>query len=133
MHIGETIASIEEAPVPAEKAAAVAKPSAVPEVAAAASLEDARPSVRRLAEENRVDLATVTGTGPRGQVIKEDVVKAIGSRERPNGQEQIDAPPPAADRARRPVLLPSAHSNMRTPPRNVARRLLTPAESSACR
>jgi len=108
VHIGETIARIDDAPAPAEKpaepkpAAAVAEKSAAT-ATATAILEDARPSVRRLAEENRVDLAGVAGTGPRGQVIKEDVIKAIDSRQRPNGQEEADAPPAPERVAPRPT------------------------------
>jgi 2-oxoglutarate dehydrogenase E2 component (dihydrolipoamide succinyltransferase) len=99
VHIGETIAHIDEAPVPAEKAVEAKEAPAVAEksaeaATATAKLEDARPSVRRLAEENRVDLAGVAGSGPRGQVIKEDVMKAIDNRHRSNGNDATDAPPP---------------------------------------
>jgi 2-oxoglutarate dehydrogenase E2 component (dihydrolipoamide succinyltransferase) len=93
--IGETIATIDPA----------GKPSAKPQAASAASTaaqspgapgggiassksasgnsksatatEEQRPSVRRIAEENKVNLASVKGTGPGGRIIKEDVVKAI--------------------------------------------------------
>jgi pyruvate dehydrogenase E2 component (dihydrolipoamide acetyltransferase) len=37
------------------------------------------PSARRLAEEKGVDLSTVEGSGPRGHILKEDVVGATGS------------------------------------------------------
>jgi 2-oxoglutarate dehydrogenase E2 component (dihydrolipoamide succinyltransferase) len=110
VHIGETIARIDEAAAPADKAAEAKPAAAVAEKAAAtaaAKLEDARPSVRRLAEENRVDLAGVTGTGPRGQVIKEDVMKAIENHQRPNGQEESDAPTPSERIAPRPAVAKS--------------------------
>ena len=102
VQVGETIARIDEAPVPA---ATPGEPKTVQSVetpvektagkTATAKADDIRPSVRRLAEESRVDLATVTGSGPRGQIIKEDVIKAIDTRERTNGQEETDGPPPA--------------------------------------
>src|SRR4051812_31982401 len=97
--IGETIATID----PAGKATATKSQTPAPAVTAAQSAapggmssastssgnsksEDQRPSVRRLAEEHKVDVTTIKGTGPGARVIKEDVVKAI---EEP-GQEEPD-------------------------------------------
>lgn len=37
----------------------------------------ASPLARRIAAENKLDLAAITGTGPRGRIIKADVEKAI--------------------------------------------------------
>ena len=102
VHIGETIARIDEAPVPAQTAGPGPKTAAAPSeqlvAAATTKLEDARPSVRRLVEENRVDLAAVAGTGPRGQVIKEDIVRHIEAREQPNGQEEAESDAPPVER-----------------------------------
>jgi len=66
-----------EQPTPAETAPA-------PEPAATASLKDSRgqdrvkasPVARRLAKERGVDLATITGTGPGGRIVKKDVKEA---------------------------------------------------------
>lgn len=35
----------------------------------------ATPAVRKIAKENRIDLSRVTGSGPRGRILKEDVLK----------------------------------------------------------
>jgi pyruvate dehydrogenase E2 component (dihydrolipoamide acetyltransferase) len=43
------------------------------------------PGVRRLARELGVDLATVTGTGPKGRITKEDLVATLAAGT-PNGQ-----------------------------------------------
>lgn len=85
------------APVPAPQvpatppAAAVppplpgATPTPVPALAAApASAESAErlkvsPLARKLAEELRVDLATVTGSGPGGRIVKEDIEAAAAA------------------------------------------------------
>ncbi|MBX7489224.1 pyruvate dehydrogenase complex dihydrolipoamide acetyltransferase [Qipengyuania sp. GH25] len=38
----------------------------------------ASPLARRIAEQNRVDLSTITGSGPRGRIVKADVESAEG-------------------------------------------------------
>jgi 2-oxoglutarate dehydrogenase E2 component (dihydrolipoamide succinyltransferase) len=99
--IGDTIATIDPSGTPAKPQAA-SKPSTAAQSAApggisssgkasgnsrsATATDEQRPSVRRIAEEKKVDLASVKGTGPGGRIIKEDVVKAV---EEP-GQEEPD-------------------------------------------
>lgn len=41
--------------------------------------QKASPVARRLADEHGVDVATLTGSGPRGRVLKADVVAAVGA------------------------------------------------------
>jgi pyruvate dehydrogenase E2 component (dihydrolipoamide acetyltransferase) len=53
----------------------------------------ASPIARRLARENGIDLATLTGTGPDGRIGEQDVLKAIAATKAP-------APAPAAAPAR---------------------------------
>jgi len=64
----------EEAPPPVmEKKSDVQRaPSVAGETRAFAS-----PLARRLAEKERINLATLTGSGPRGRIIKEDVEQAL--------------------------------------------------------
>jgi 2-oxoglutarate dehydrogenase E2 component (dihydrolipoamide succinyltransferase) len=110
VQIGETIARIDEAPVPAaaapveskaepaktaESKPAESKPAQAP---SAPALDEARPSVRRLSEESRVDLAAVAGTGPRGQIIKEDVLRHVESRGLGNGQDEEKEEVPPVER-----------------------------------
>jgi len=64
----ETPAAIEVTPAqPAEA------PSAVPAIKAS-------PVARKMAQENGIDLATVTGTGPGGRIVREDVLQAIDEK-----------------------------------------------------
>ncbi len=49
------------------------------------------PAARRLARENNIDLATVTGSGPQGRILIEDVEAAIAAQSAPAA-----APGPAA-------------------------------------
>jgi pyruvate dehydrogenase E2 component (dihydrolipoamide acetyltransferase) len=70
------------APVP-EVAAPAVKPAAAPEAPPAeAPTTDfvgvhAGPSVRRLARELSVDLSSVNGSGPKGRIIKEDLLQTL--------------------------------------------------------
>jgi 2-oxoglutarate dehydrogenase E2 component (dihydrolipoamide succinyltransferase) len=103
--IGETIATIDPAGKPSAapaKTQANAAPNPTPSQTVASSagaaskssgnsksavIEEQRPAVRRIAEENKVDLTSVKGTGPGGRIIKEDVVKAV---EEPGQEEPND-------------------------------------------
>src|SRR5439155_20677809 len=99
-------------PSPEPKPAASTPPSpraqAAPPPAAQAAPERGprsqilSPLVRRLAEENQVDLSRVQGTGTGGRITKKDVLDYIDS-------EPVPSPPPAAGEAR-PAEVPAAPS-----------------------
>lgn len=112
VHVGETIARIDEAPAPAGKpaatgAAAATAPQAPTALAAPAPgthprearagtklAEDLRPSVRRLVEENKLSPAAIAPTGPGGRITKEDALRhmeATGPR-KSDGQPAATAP-----------------------------------------
>lgn len=40
------------------------------------------PVARKMAEEHMIDIATVSGTGPEGRIVREDIEKAIEAKER---------------------------------------------------
>jgi pyruvate dehydrogenase E2 component (dihydrolipoamide acetyltransferase) len=71
---------------PAAKAAVAPTSTAVSAAPAAPSSSGRRegapvtPAARKLAEENKVDLTQIVGTGPGGRVTREDVQKAIDDR-----------------------------------------------------
>jgi 2-oxoglutarate dehydrogenase E2 component (dihydrolipoamide succinyltransferase) len=114
--VGETIAQVEEGAKPA----APAKPSAQatttapsitpqkptapeipspgahpPEARASANVEDLRPSVRRLVEENKLDPTAITPTGPGARIIKEDVLRHLDEQKESNGKGSSSAPAPS--------------------------------------
>ncbi len=68
------------APVPPREAAPVVPPEAQPDAATLTPRSDGRikasPLARRIARERGVELATVTGTGPDGRVLAEDVERS---------------------------------------------------------
>lgn len=53
----------------------------------------ATPLVRRLAQEHGLDLATVTGSGPHGRIVRADVEPLLGHHE-PEAAGAIPPPPP---------------------------------------
>ncbi|MEM0955044.1 MAG: 2-oxoglutarate dehydrogenase complex dihydrolipoyllysine-residue succinyltransferase [Pseudomonadota bacterium] len=97
--------------------------------------EHAGPAARRLAEENKIDLAAVPGTGKSGRVTKEDVVAYLKSP----APEPASAPAPAP--AAPPVDLPTGdgHSGERVERRvpmtrmrkRIAERLLNVSQDTA--
>ena len=121
--VGEVIARVEEGGAAAKASPAVAvSGSAKPQAAQAAQpapvaaqpsgaqvgavnaagtrLEDLSPAVRRLVEENHLDVKQIPATGPNGRLTKEDVEKFLkerggagnGQPERPPGRAATAAP-----------------------------------------
>ncbi|MGB3211330.1 MAG: 2-oxo acid dehydrogenase subunit E2 [Desulforhopalus sp.] len=86
---GEPKKKTESAEVEDNKASATEKASAdeSAEQQPSGQLSHATPSVRAFAREQQVDLATVTGTGPNGRILKEDVQAA-----RQKGTATVAAP-----------------------------------------
>ncbi|MBC8339285.1 MAG: pyruvate dehydrogenase complex dihydrolipoamide acetyltransferase [Rhodospirillales bacterium] len=83
------------APAPVTPVAAPA-PSALPPSAPTGSRVIASPLARRIAAEKGIDLSTVTGSGPKGRIVKRDVEGAAPG-----------APRPAAAPAAAPSFAPS--------------------------
>jgi len=50
------------------------------------------PVARRMAEEAGLDLGAVSGTGPRGQIVREDVARALAAVARATAAEPVEAP-----------------------------------------
>lgn len=71
--------TVTTAPVPAM---AAPKPASPPPAAVAGGVR-AMPAARKLAQEHGIDLHTLTGSGPGGAIIKEDVERAIAARAAP--------------------------------------------------
>jgi 2-oxoglutarate dehydrogenase E2 component (dihydrolipoamide succinyltransferase) len=57
----------------------------------------ATPTVRRAALENDVDIEHVQGTGERGRVTRDDVLRAATAPAAPAGKERQSTPPPAIE------------------------------------
>ncbi|GAB5511786.1 MAG: pyruvate dehydrogenase complex dihydrolipoamide acetyltransferase [Hyphomicrobiales bacterium] len=70
-------AAPEASPAPAAASTAPTAPAGPAPVAASGGRVIASPLARRIASQNGLDLAAITGTGPRGRVVKADVEAAI--------------------------------------------------------
>ena len=113
-------AAVSQAPAavavaPAAPAPVPAAPEPAPAFAVRAPAERGErshilsPLVRRLAEENRVDLSLVTGTGTGGRITKNDILAHIAQPPAVQAPAPIPAPTaPAPAPAIRPVPAPAA-------------------------
>lgn len=110
-----------EVAVPAPAPAPAEAPAPAP---AEAARQFASPLARRLLKEAGLDLADVTGTGPRGRVRKRDVERAVADRDAAPTPAPAPAPAPAVAAAPAPELEAGLslepHSRLR---RTVAARL----------
>lgn len=128
VHVGEAIGRIDEggkppaaSPAKATAAQAVASSPTKPPAAATAapsapstsSGDDLRPSVRRLVEENKLNPAQISPTGPGGRLIKEDVQRYIDQRSAPGTNGEPSAPPQGAQsQVAAPPSAPAATSGL---------------------
>ena len=86
--------SADSAPAASESPAPASAPAPAPSPAPAAERDGpaATPTARRIAEQNGIDLASLTGTGPKGKITKEDVEAALSQ----GGGGSKPAPAPAS-------------------------------------
>ncbi|NKB56162.1 MAG: 2-oxoglutarate dehydrogenase complex dihydrolipoyllysine-residue succinyltransferase [Alphaproteobacteria bacterium] len=88
----------EPKPEPPAPAAAPAPPPVATPAPAGSSTAALSPAVRKLVEENNLDPAQITGTGPKGRLVKGDVLAFLKNRPasaKPAASAAV-APPPAA-------------------------------------
>jgi pyruvate dehydrogenase E2 component (dihydrolipoamide acetyltransferase) len=90
----------ESAPAPAQEPSQPSQPSPAPAPAPAGNAPVSSPLARRIARENGIDLAGVTGSGPGGRIVRADVEDAISA----DGRKQ---PPVQAPAAARPTAAPA--------------------------
>ncbi len=103
--VGDAICEIDEnAQASASGTSSAEAPVAVGGGSSAASAAPTSPSVRKLARERDVDLASVQGSGDGGRILHNDVMAAIGG---PSQPERI-ATPPAPSPASAPQARPEA-------------------------
>jgi 2-oxoglutarate dehydrogenase E2 component (dihydrolipoamide succinyltransferase) len=120
VHVGETIARVDEGgaatgSAPAAKPQAAQAESAKPAsggVTTASKAEDLSPAVRRVVAETGVDASTIKGTGPGGRITKEDAESAA-SKSGGNGAKAAAAQPsvttqPTAAASATPAATPPA-------------------------
>lgn len=92
--IGDPGEAVPQAPEPSGPAAEAAPvPAAAPPRTDPGARANASPVARRLAAELGVDLATIAGTGPGGQITKEDVQRAAAGA---GSTPATEPPAPAA-------------------------------------
>ena len=113
--LGQIAAGEGKAAAPATKAAAAtpAAPAPAPaKLAAPATSMPLPPAAAKLATENAIDTSTLPGSGKRGQVLKEDVLAAVGAKQAapaatPTPAAKSPTPQPAPAQQARPASRPA--------------------------
>ena len=116
--VGEAIAEFQPAPKPASASGATPSlaPTSTPSTTAGVpTTSDVRvmPAARRLAEDNKLVPESVSGTGPGGRVLKEDVANAISAR-------SATAPGGPTPNATSPDLVPTRTTTISPAPSSTA-------------
>jgi pyruvate dehydrogenase E2 component (dihydrolipoamide acetyltransferase) len=62
------------------------------------------PVARKIAEENKLDISRIKGTGPGGRVTREDVLKAVQEATKPAGAQAEPAAPPSGGVEVKPMI-----------------------------
>ncbi|MET0482985.1 MAG: 2-oxoglutarate dehydrogenase complex dihydrolipoyllysine-residue succinyltransferase [Aestuariivirgaceae bacterium] len=112
------------APSEAPKAAAAPRPAAPAappreKPAAMAAAQPLSPAVRKIAEERRIDVSSLTGTGKDGRLTKGDLLDAADGA--PKVQAKAPSPAPAPSPASAPQPPPLRELRAPTPPSEEAR------------
>ena len=58
------------------------------------------PVAKKMARENNIDITKIAGSGPRGRIVKEDILKNLSSPGKPSGEARIKISPLARRTAR---------------------------------
>ena len=115
VNVGAVLGAVKEgaaAAAPGKAEAQVAKPAPQPAKAAPAAAAPAvaapppPPSVRRIAEENNLDVSAIQGSGKRGQVTKGDALEALEAIKAVPAPKQAPAPAGPRPRAEREERVP---------------------------
>ena len=111
VNVGAVLGAVKEgaaaaAPAKAEPQAAKPAPQPAKAAPAAAAAPPPPPSVRRIAEENNLDVSTIQGSGKRGQVTKQDALEALEAIKAVPAPKQAPAPSAPRPRAEREERVP---------------------------
>ncbi len=88
----------DEAAAPEAAPATTPEPAAAPAAAAAGDRIKASPLARRMAREQGVELASLTGSGPGGRIVKADVESGAGAAAAPAAAAPAPSSGPATER-----------------------------------
>ncbi len=138
----EVLAKFEEggegtaAPAKAEEATETSEPESEAPEAEAEGETIASPAAKKLADENKLDVTKISGTGKGGRITKEDVLKAVDtSKQLSTSQPAVAASSGTAPVAAEPTPLVDGRVERRVPMTrlraSIAKRLLEAQETAA--
>jgi 2-oxoglutarate dehydrogenase E2 component (dihydrolipoamide succinyltransferase) len=124
VHIGETIARIDESGAPTAPARAPAPKG--DGGAAKAETDNLSPAVRKLVDEHKLDPSSIKGTGPGGRITKEDVQKHLAAAEAAKASQQAaaEAQAEAEEEEEAPPAPPPKPATVSAPPREPQKTLV---------
>ncbi len=110
---GAAAAAAAPAVAPKSAPAPATQPLAAAKAAPAATTMPPAPAAAKIAAEDKIDLASVAGTGKRGQVLKSDVLAAVSAAQAPApvvALAPLQAPAAAPMTASAPAPVPAART-----------------------
>jgi 2-oxoglutarate dehydrogenase E2 component (dihydrolipoamide succinyltransferase) len=136
--VGEAIALFESAPKPAAASssptptapitAGAPTPSAAPAPASSGTSGHVMPAARRMMEDQQIAPSQVTGSGPGGRVLKEDVAKAATAKTVPAPVAATPSPssivPTSAIQPQTAIQLGTTHRSEEIKPMSMIRRTI---------
>lgn len=91
----------------------------------------ATPAVRRIGAEHGIDLGSILGTGPKGRVLKSDVLKLVRGKDRFAMKKGAPEAPPSSTARAEPPPPPAEERPTKAPPSSSPQFVPIPGEDAA--
>ena len=99
IQIGQVVAEVDQDAVVAQESTQPSDtaPAAVPQQAKSEAEKSLSPAVKRVVAEHDLDASKLPATGPKGNIIKEDVLRAVETQAKPSQPRSASGPRSTAE------------------------------------